>query len=90
MQQDIENQRQFKMKQELDNQRQFQMQQELENQRQQKKQQEQDELRRQQEFASRPVRVDLLNRPFFSPPPNLAGLGTNFGSEFFSGMLFMP
>jgi len=47
-------------------------------------QQEQDELRRQQEFASRPVRVDLLNRPFFSPPPNLAGLGTNFGSEFFS------
>merc|ERR1719483_1408056 len=70
--------------QELENQRQFQMQQELENQRQQKIQQEQDELRRQQEFASRPVRVDLLNRPFFSPPPNLAGLGTNFGSEFFS------
>jgi len=51
--------------------------QELENQRQRQMQQE-------QEFSSRPVRVDLLNRPFFSPPPMFSGLGTNFGSEFFS------
>ena len=62
--------------------------QELENQRQQKRQQEQEELRRQQEFASRPVRVDLLNRPFFSPPPSmLSGMGSNFGAEFFSGIV---